>query len=285
MKKMKLKLVKPELLVPNPWNPNRMPQALFTKLVTNLERHRKAGREVPPVVVRPHPTEAGKYEIIDGFHRWKAFKQMKCETVHVFVMDVDDAEARVLTGNLNYLRGEKDPQRYTNMVGDLLQKGFTTTALSEILPESSAELEDLITAYGEGEAIRKLLDEVEAERAKERESNPLADENVFVDVTFHVSVAQMRVINQEVKRVAKAIGGSNAEGRALEFIAVQSSQNELPHDLVAGAPAPGVKDDLPPESELVPLEETTAEKLRRRQRARRPAPISSIETKLKEHVS
>ena len=49
----------------HPANPNRLTGRNRRILARHLER---AGR-CPPIIVRPHPTETDRYEIIDGHHR------------------------------------------------------------------------------------------------------------------------------------------------------------------------------------------------------------------------
>lgn len=218
-------------LEPNPWNPNRMPGALFTKLVKNLEETMKKGKEIPPVVVRPHPTAKDRFQIIDGFHRYKAFKQLKFTDIGIFVMDVDDQTAKMLTMNLNYLRGDKDPERYTSILSDLMDGGMSLDNLSELLPEDEADISDLITTYGDSAAIRKLI-EAQDEHVQKNSESGLSDENTFVELRFPVSVAQAKVVQREIDRISRTLDGNNLEGRALEFMAVQSGQTELPPELV-----------------------------------------------------
>lgn len=227
-------------LVPNPWNPNRMSGAFFEKLKNNIEKTLKTvpakggQNQVPPVVVRPHPEHEGKFQIVDGWHRWKVYRALKMTEIPAFVIDVDEPSAKLLTANLNYLRGEKDPAKYTVLISDLLEKGMSMDELESLLPEDSADISDLITTYGDGEAIRRLIDEQSEDGAREA-STALADDNVFVEVRYTVSNGQAKVIQKEIDRIGKALAGNNTEGRALEFMAVQSSQCDLPTDMI-GAP-------------------------------------------------
>lgn len=218
-------------LEPNPWNPNKMPGVLFAKLVKNLEETLKKNKRIPPVVVRPHPTDKKRLQIIDGFHRFKAYKQLHQTEIDVFVMDVDDEAAKLLTANLNYLRGDKDPVKYVSMLADLMEHGTTLDRLSEMLPEDEADIEDLITTYGDGAAIRGLIDS-QSETATREAADALSDDNLFVELRFNVSASQAKVIQREIDRIGKVLHGHNVEGRALEFMAAQSATTELPHELV-----------------------------------------------------
>lgn len=224
-------------LEPNPWNPNRMSGALFAKLVRNVGETLRTNGSIPPVVVRQHPDDPDKFQIIDGFHRFKALKQLKKTDIDVFVMNVSDEAAKLLTGNLNYLRGEKDMEKYTTMLGELLDGGMSIEELSDFLPEDEADIADLITTYGDGETIRKLIEAQDSANAGDGVAEALHDDKVFVEVKFNVSISQAKVVQREIARIGKVLVGNNVEGRALEFMAVQSAQTELPPELAAAKEA------------------------------------------------
>ena len=46
-----------------------------------------------PILVRVHPEEAGKYEIIAGERRWRAAKKAELEHIPAFIKDCSDSEA------------------------------------------------------------------------------------------------------------------------------------------------------------------------------------------------
>ena len=49
----------------HPDNANHMPAATLAKLITHI---RDSG-EYPPLIVRPHPKNADRFQILDGHHR------------------------------------------------------------------------------------------------------------------------------------------------------------------------------------------------------------------------
>jgi ParB/RepB/Spo0J family partition protein len=99
-------------LVPNDYNPNRMSDAEYAELVTELRRyqqHPDQGQRPAPVVVRSGP-KPDTYVIVDGEHRWRAAREIGLNTVPCEIIDVDDTEARRQTykrnrhGNDNQVR-------------------------------------------------------------------------------------------------------------------------------------------------------------------------------------
>lgn len=105
-------------LVPHPDNPNRMSKKKFAKLVYNIER---TGR-YEPLVVRPYPNKADVFQIINGYHRWKALQQLGYETVDVIVWKIDDNDTDILIATLNRLGGADVLEKKLALMGRLNQR-------------------------------------------------------------------------------------------------------------------------------------------------------------------
>ncbi|MBZ0268989.1 ParB/RepB/Spo0J family partition protein, partial [bacterium] len=125
-----------ESLLPNPWNPNRVPAETFAKLRAYIERE----GFVEPLVVRP--LDKDTFQILGGFHRWRIAKELAYESVPCVVVDVDDRRAKVLTVNLNELKGQSVPALLAELVHDL-SKELSLDDLASQLPYTVPELEDL----------------------------------------------------------------------------------------------------------------------------------------------
>ena len=123
-----------EKLTPNPWNPNRMAPDMRAKLKVYLERE----GFVEPLVVRP---QGADYEILGGYHRWGIAKELGYETVPCVVRDLDDRRAKILSVNLNEMKGQSLPNLLANLVHDLSRE-LTLDDLESQLPYSMSELKD-----------------------------------------------------------------------------------------------------------------------------------------------
>jgi hypothetical protein len=100
-------------LVPNPWNYNTQPDAMFTKLAESL----RTFGFVQPVVVRQ---DEGAWQIINGEHRWRAAKLLGMTEIPVRDLGVlDDAKAKQLTIILNELGGTPDQVRLAELLRDI----------------------------------------------------------------------------------------------------------------------------------------------------------------------
>jgi ParB family chromosome partitioning protein len=124
--------------VGHPKNPNVMSKSALVK----LKRHLDETGNYEPVVVRKHPSEADKFEIINGHHRIEALRQLGCEKVACLVWDVDDAQTLVLLESLNRLNGKDDPAKKAELLKELTQK-YDTKTLALLLPDSRKTIERL----------------------------------------------------------------------------------------------------------------------------------------------
>ena len=130
-----------DLLDDHPDNANRMGEDLLAKLVAHI---RDSGK-YPPLIIRPHPQHAGRYQILDGHHRAKALHQLGRTEACCEIWDVDDGQTDLLLLTLNRLCGEDDPYRR----GALLKRAADLCDLSELaakLPEDVQKIRKLIEA-------------------------------------------------------------------------------------------------------------------------------------------
>jgi ParB family transcriptional regulator, chromosome partitioning protein len=66
---------------------------------------------VENLVARPHPDEAGAFEVVSGNHRLLLYLELGMETAPCHVVELDDARARILAQTLNRTRDEDDPEK------------------------------------------------------------------------------------------------------------------------------------------------------------------------------
>jgi ParB family chromosome partitioning protein len=147
-------------LKPNPWNPNRMSETMYHKLQAYIKREGL----VEPIVVRPLGED---YQILGGYHRWKIARELGYETVPCAVVDLDDRRAKILSINLNEMKGQSVSVRLSELVHDLSQE-LTLEDLESQLPYSEAELKDALEIMKIPDGLEALLDEEVAKAERER---------------------------------------------------------------------------------------------------------------------
>lgn len=169
-----------ELLIPHPDNANRMNDAMLAKLSRHIERTGK----YPPVIVRPHPTEKEKYQILDGHHRLLVLQQMGHNEAECDVWELNDDDAALMLLTLNRLHGEDDPQKRGALLSRL--KGSLS------LPEMIKLLPD------DAKAIEKLIDLTKAAPAL---APPMNADDMPQAVTFFLKAAQRKKLFDALREV------------------------------------------------------------------------------------
>jgi ParB/RepB/Spo0J family partition protein len=188
-------------LRPNPWNPNRVPPELFAKLREYIRRE----GFVEPLVVRP--AEPGHYEILGGEHRWRVAQELGYGTVPCAVVELDDRRAKILSVNLNELKGQSLPHLLAELVHDL-SRDLSIEDLASQLPYDIPELEDL-------QALLHIPDGLEQELAEEAERMERERPRIL---SFALSPEQAETVERAVERAMEAVGGSS-RGGALTHLA------------------------------------------------------------------
>lgn len=130
-------IVPVDSVFPNPWNPNRMDDAMFEKTKNSLQRFSQSS----PLICR----EISRgYEIIDGEHRWRAAKDLGRKEVAIWNLgEMDDAAAKQMTIMFNELRGHPDIDSLSELVAEL-DKELGRVTLVENLPFTEQQIENMI---------------------------------------------------------------------------------------------------------------------------------------------
>jgi len=194
-----------DTLVAHPLNANVLPEDLREKLAVHI---RTSGR-YPHLIVRPHPTEDGKYEVLDGHHRLLVLRDLGHQEARCDIWDVNDREAKLLLATLNRLEGQDLPIRRAQLLHELLAD-MNLTDLAGLLPESEKQLEELHSLLEfPAEDIAALL-EAEAEE----------QERVLPRVmSFVVTPEQEETIEQAVELASDGTAGRDRKARGLTNLA------------------------------------------------------------------
>ena len=192
-------------LLPHPLNSNVMPPEFQEKLKVHIKR---SGR-YPFLVVRPHPEELGRYQVLDGHHRVAVLRDLGHREARCDVWEVDDREARILLATLNRLEGQDQPIRRAELIHELLAD-IAVPDLAGLLPETDKQIEELLALlqFPAGE-IERMLNE-QAEEA----------EKVLPHVlTYVVTTEQQTLIEQAVEAASDGTPGRDRKARGLANLA------------------------------------------------------------------
>lgn len=196
-------------LVPNDWNPKldyNSTEELkieFEKIKNSLKDH----GQVDPIIVREIKD---KYEIINGYHRWVAMKELEFKEVEIKNLGKITKNEAIKIG----LSLEE-----TKIPLDVIEVAQLVKSLKEIgewqgLPYSLEEIENKI----------KLLDF----DFKQFGEIVLPEGIDITTLSFKVTKEQKEIIIQAIDKIVKKEGVS--EGRALELIAANFLAGPYPNE-------------------------------------------------------
>jgi ParB-like chromosome segregation protein Spo0J len=192
-------------LLPHPLNSNTMPPDLQAKLRAHIKR---SGR-YPYLVVRPHPDEQGKYQVLDGHHRVAVLRDLGHTEARCDVWEVNDREAKLLLATLNRLQGQDQPRKRADLIHELLGE-MSLDDLGGLLPETDKQIEELHALLEFPADEVALLLEEQAEEA----------EKVLPRVmTFVVTPDQEALIEQAVELASDGVKGRDRKARGLANLA------------------------------------------------------------------
>lgn len=198
-----------DLLDNHPDNANRMGDDLLGKLVAHI---RDTGN-YPPLIVRPHPQHAGRYQILDGHHRVKALHKLGRTEARCEIWEVDEAKSDLLLLTLNRLCGVDDPYRR----GALLKRLADLTDLSELASKLPEDVHK----------IRKLI---EATQAPPSPAPPPNLDSMPHAVTFFLTRPQRDRLFERLKSVAR-----DRSQALIEILELSGQATECAHDCPASS--------------------------------------------------
>jgi len=104
-----------------PWNMLRpvMEDSLeFMQLVDSIREH----GQLNSILVRPHPTREGKYQVIDGFWRYSAIKTLTRPTIHaiIYTQELSDDDYLALQIQCNALSFETRPIEFARQMSRMI---------------------------------------------------------------------------------------------------------------------------------------------------------------------
>lgn len=192
-------------LVPHPLNANVMSEDLRAK----LRAHVKQTGRYPFIVVRPHPDQPGRFEILDGHHRVAVLRDLDHREARCDVWEVSDREARILLATLNRLEGQDLPIRRAQLIHEILGE-MPLADLAGLLPETDKQLEEL----------HALLEFPAEEIAAQLDAEAEAAEGVLPRVmSFVVTPEQEELILAAVEAASDGTPGRDRKARGLANLA------------------------------------------------------------------
>jgi ParB family transcriptional regulator, chromosome partitioning protein len=166
------------------WNVNSMDEAMLNHLKDSVSRY----GTLSPLVIRK---KNEFYEVLSGNQRLRALRELNYKTVPCVVVDLDDAEARLLAQALNAIHGEDDWNKKAEIIKQILTN-IPERQILTLLPETAESLKAL-SSLNTMDMSAYLEQWQQAQTARLR--------NV-----------QLRVTNQQLATVERALDLAMAKG-------------------------------------------------------------------------
>jgi hypothetical protein len=171
-----VKLLPTERLIPAPWNPNKMSQRKFKRLVASVQED---GFAEPALVVPAEGILREKYLtpeqmagggdwwfIVGGHHRWEAARLLAMPKIPCAIKTgwtEDDIKLRNV--KMNTLRGSMDPEKFTKLYMDVAERHGEEFIKSQMGLVEDAEFKRLMRDVTDGlprEAKRAVQERADA---------------------------------------------------------------------------------------------------------------------------
>lgn len=142
MSELELKEVNPKDLIPNDWNPNVLTDLKYRSLKNSIKRFPEI-LQGQRIIVRVHPTEKGKFQILNGEHRNRIATELKHKTVPIGIIDEpDDNKAKLISLALANV-GEEDYDRKLGVIYDI-QKDIDLAEIANLIGEDKNALATIV---------------------------------------------------------------------------------------------------------------------------------------------
>lgn len=206
--------VAPNTIEPNTWNPNRQSQEMYEREKLSIKMH----GFIDPITTRD--LGKGRYQIIDGEHRWRAARDLELPTIPIVSLGkLDDHNAKKLTMLFNELGGDPEPAILAKLMADLA-KVDSVEQLATELPFYQAELEALIQTADA--ATASLGDLTEVDNKPDASDDPKSPKNtpqtgaemrrfVLNKITGHIPLKLALALTDEYNLSAIAVDSNTPE--------------------------------------------------------------------------
>lgn len=118
----------------------------------------KACGLLQPIVVRPHPEEQGRFEIVAGERRWRAAHLARVPVVPVLVRQVSDRDALGLALVENVQREDLTPletaEGYRRLIDEF---GYSQGELARLVGKSRSQVANVLRLLGLPRSVKQMI--------------------------------------------------------------------------------------------------------------------------------
>lgn len=126
-------------------NPNQPRKHFDERSLVELSRSIREQGVLQPLIVRPHPTQKEKYELVAGERRWRALQKAGDTEAPVLIRRLNDQEALEIALLENIQRENLTPLEEARCYQELLQQhDYTQDALAQRLGKDRSTIANMV---------------------------------------------------------------------------------------------------------------------------------------------
>lgn len=139
-------------------NPNQPRRDFDEKDLQDLAASIREKGVIQPLILRPHPINAGEYEIVAGERRWRAAQMAGVHSLPAIVRDLNDTEVLELAIIENIQRADLNALEEAQGYRQLMDRfGHTQEKLAEALGKSRSHIANLLRLLTLPDAVLEML--------------------------------------------------------------------------------------------------------------------------------
>ncbi len=144
-----------DLITPNPDQPRQsFPPAEMQELTESIRRN----GILQPLLLRPHPDQPGKYQIIAGERRWRAAQAAQLHEAPAVIRDLSDRDVLEIAIIENVQRADLNPIDEAAGYAQLIEKfSYTQVQLAEAMGKSRPYIANMLRLMTLPEQVRDLV--------------------------------------------------------------------------------------------------------------------------------
>jgi ParB family chromosome partitioning protein len=185
-----------------------------------------------PLIVRPHPTRTGSYEIIAGERRWRAAQQARLHEVPALVRELNDEEALEIALVENLQRENLSPIEEAEAYKRLMDEfSHTQEALAKIVGKSRSHVANMLRLLQLPANAKEMLMDGRLTAGHARAllgaDNPAALAETIVKRGLNVRQAEKQARGQKPAQSRERAGSAKREAPAAKDSNTKALENEI----------------------------------------------------------
>jgi ParB family transcriptional regulator, chromosome partitioning protein len=215
-----------DLLEPNTYQPRSSIDPTALEELTQSIRLRGI---LQPLLVRPHPATAGRFQIVAGERRWRAAGAAGLHEVPALVHEMTDTEAAAVALVENLQRQDLNPIDEAEGYDRLLTRfAFTQEALGQAVGKSRSHIANTLRLLNLPPAVKEALQrgEISAGHARALLAPPAPEAGLREVIDRQLSVRQTEALPTREPPQERTRADDLLRGRAPDTVALEHRLSE-----------------------------------------------------------